>query len=349
MDDRAALMAGIVANPDEDTPRLALADWLQEHGDEHDRARAEFIRLQIQAHNLPRREAAGRKQLERSAEKLQRQHSPAWLAPLPFPPGYVSFTRGLLSPLMTTAGVFLKPRHQRALPDALATIGVESVWLTSHTTKAEALTSSAALGWVASLQTSGANDEILCAIGCSPNCAHFNELYLIEPRVTDAGLRSFALTARTARLRCFRLMCTSSRTQLTAEGVLPVLNSSRLPLLSALTLLCTKSFKYERVLRDPGMRRVTHLELFGPVPMSEVIASEHLRELRSLYVRKSVIAETDVDALVTGSNLARLTDFVIEFANEGRPQLSKKSEARLQERFGPTAISYDVNAMPRPR
>ena len=35
MDDRRALMAAILANPDEDTPRLALADWLQEHGDEH--------------------------------------------------------------------------------------------------------------------------------------------------------------------------------------------------------------------------------------------------------------------------------------------------------------------------
>src|SRR5687768_11363773 len=38
MDDRRALMAAIIANPDEDTPRLALADWLDEHGDAHDRA-----------------------------------------------------------------------------------------------------------------------------------------------------------------------------------------------------------------------------------------------------------------------------------------------------------------------
>jgi len=32
MDDRRALMAAIAANADEDTPRLALADWLDEHG-----------------------------------------------------------------------------------------------------------------------------------------------------------------------------------------------------------------------------------------------------------------------------------------------------------------------------
>ena len=44
MDEREALRAAIWADPEEDTPRLVYADWLQEHGDE---ARAEFIRVQI--------------------------------------------------------------------------------------------------------------------------------------------------------------------------------------------------------------------------------------------------------------------------------------------------------------
>src|SRR5947208_2588940 len=45
MSDEAALLAAIRANPDEDTPRLVYADWL----DENEQApRAEFIRLQIQ-------------------------------------------------------------------------------------------------------------------------------------------------------------------------------------------------------------------------------------------------------------------------------------------------------------
>jgi uncharacterized protein (TIGR02996 family) len=43
MSDRDALIAAILVNPDEDTPRLMFADWLDEHGDP---ARAEFIRLQ---------------------------------------------------------------------------------------------------------------------------------------------------------------------------------------------------------------------------------------------------------------------------------------------------------------
>jgi uncharacterized protein (TIGR02996 family) len=34
-------------NPRDDPPRLILADWLDENGDEIDRARAEFIRIQL--------------------------------------------------------------------------------------------------------------------------------------------------------------------------------------------------------------------------------------------------------------------------------------------------------------
>ena len=38
-----AFLQAILETPDDDTPRLIYADWLDEHGDV---ARAEFIRLQ---------------------------------------------------------------------------------------------------------------------------------------------------------------------------------------------------------------------------------------------------------------------------------------------------------------
>ena len=54
MSTESALLLAIRANPDEDTPRLVYADWLDEHADvlpgrapAEVRARAEFIRLQI--------------------------------------------------------------------------------------------------------------------------------------------------------------------------------------------------------------------------------------------------------------------------------------------------------------
>lgn len=47
-----AFMADIVANPEDDTPRLIYADWLQDHGGEDGVARAEFIRAQVELAKL---------------------------------------------------------------------------------------------------------------------------------------------------------------------------------------------------------------------------------------------------------------------------------------------------------
>ncbi|VTU00396.1 leucine-rich repeat-containing protein typical subtype : Putative Leucine-rich repeat-containing protein typical subtype OS=Nitrospina gracilis (strain 3/211) GN=NITGR_170119 PE=4 SV=1: LRR_6: LRR_7: LRR_6 [Gemmataceae bacterium] len=50
MTDHDALLAAICAAPDEDTPRLALADWLDEH-DRH--AQAGFVRTQVELARTP--------------------------------------------------------------------------------------------------------------------------------------------------------------------------------------------------------------------------------------------------------------------------------------------------------
>jgi uncharacterized protein (TIGR02996 family) len=49
VDHAPALLAVILAHPDDDAPRLILADWLEEHGDS---ARAEFIRVQMELARL---------------------------------------------------------------------------------------------------------------------------------------------------------------------------------------------------------------------------------------------------------------------------------------------------------
>jgi uncharacterized protein (TIGR02996 family) len=49
------LLAAVVANVDDDTPRLAYADWLDEHG-RFDRA--EFVRVQVERARRPAWDAA---------------------------------------------------------------------------------------------------------------------------------------------------------------------------------------------------------------------------------------------------------------------------------------------------
>jgi uncharacterized protein (TIGR02996 family) len=107
--DHDALLAAICANPEEDTPRLMFADWLDENGDPE---RAEFIRLQcelaafeednsgsfamyaflreryrtgLDASDWTRIDAGVHRiiALERRAADLLRRHGEAWLPKLP--------------------------------------------------------------------------------------------------------------------------------------------------------------------------------------------------------------------------------------------------------------------------
>jgi|GEM_PF-6382259 len=96
MSDRAALEAGIVARPDDDTARLVFADWLDEHG-EH--SRAEFVRLQIEWERAERFSAPwlaliGRMSALVKADPRELDAEPvSRLAPVPFRRGLTEAVR----------------------------------------------------------------------------------------------------------------------------------------------------------------------------------------------------------------------------------------------------------------
>jgi uncharacterized protein (TIGR02996 family) len=78
MSDETALLAAIRANPDEDTPRLVYADWLQEHSQPE---RAEFIRLQCAAARLPEGDVE-RVKKEKASNRLFKAHKVEWFGPV---------------------------------------------------------------------------------------------------------------------------------------------------------------------------------------------------------------------------------------------------------------------------
>ena len=78
MTEHAAFVQAILDAPDDDTPRLIFADWLEEHGDG---ARAEFIRLQCDRERLPAGDVRHRFLVEREQELLG-AHWEAWVGPL---------------------------------------------------------------------------------------------------------------------------------------------------------------------------------------------------------------------------------------------------------------------------
>src|SRR5437879_5252782 len=77
----AAFLEAIVDEPDVLAHRLVYADWLEDHGDEPRRARAEFIRLQVERDSLPPYHPRARALLRREEQFLAR-HGSDWSGPI---------------------------------------------------------------------------------------------------------------------------------------------------------------------------------------------------------------------------------------------------------------------------
>jgi uncharacterized protein (TIGR02996 family) len=107
MSAEAALLAAVVASPDDDLPRLVFADWCDEHGQPE---RAEFIRLQIENHRSGSRD--GTSPAAHRIAELFHKHQAEWMADLPkvFRENARSwrFRRGFLEDLPITAAGFAR-------------------------------------------------------------------------------------------------------------------------------------------------------------------------------------------------------------------------------------------------
>jgi len=76
-----AFFADIREHPDDDTPRLVYADWLDEYGNETDRKRAELIRLECHLARLPAPNPE-RDDLDRRRQQLVAELESIWFTPL---------------------------------------------------------------------------------------------------------------------------------------------------------------------------------------------------------------------------------------------------------------------------
>jgi uncharacterized protein (TIGR02996 family) len=106
MSDEDALLTAIAAHPDEDTPRLMYADWLDEHGQP---LRAEFIRVQIEIarnEHLPRARYADLFQRNRELLVNQRAELLGPLTALPTSAN-VEIQRGFVSVIELPVRAFL--------------------------------------------------------------------------------------------------------------------------------------------------------------------------------------------------------------------------------------------------
>jgi uncharacterized protein (TIGR02996 family) len=79
----SAILADVVAHPEDDAPRLVLADWLDDHGQSD---RAAFIRVQVELARarLPGG-AARRRELRKREKSLFAASEGCWKTPRPGP------------------------------------------------------------------------------------------------------------------------------------------------------------------------------------------------------------------------------------------------------------------------
>jgi uncharacterized protein (TIGR02996 family) len=95
-----AFLQAILESPDDDTPRLIYADWLDEHGQD---ARAEFIRLQCQLSKLPCEDPTW-PGLRIREQRLLAKHAREWLGDLRDAVVGWTFSRGFLDDIIFRAG-----------------------------------------------------------------------------------------------------------------------------------------------------------------------------------------------------------------------------------------------------
>jgi uncharacterized protein (TIGR02996 family) len=94
MNHEPALLQAICAAPEDDTPRLVYADWLDEHGQAE---RGQFIRVQCELDRLPP-DAPARPSLLEREKKLLRGNRKRWQAGKPAWASMGDFYRGFLVP-----------------------------------------------------------------------------------------------------------------------------------------------------------------------------------------------------------------------------------------------------------
>lgn len=130
MTDRAALLAAVCADPDDDLPRLAFADWLDDHGDP---GRAEFIRLQCELARLPADQSGDCGRLSERIDALAADNTERWLEELPQAPSefgwsYRNYDRGFPTTLFVVNSSRLTPALFAAAPIVrLSVVRVDSV------------------------------------------------------------------------------------------------------------------------------------------------------------------------------------------------------------------------------
>jgi uncharacterized protein (TIGR02996 family) len=181
-----ALMEAILHRPDDEGPRLVLADWLDERND----PRGEFIRVQCALAALERGDPRRAVLQERERELLDR-HREEWLAPMKrYASGFV-FRRGFVEEITVEARRFLEQAEALYALTPIRHVKLLDIAGYLHT-----LANSPLLSKLRALTVyaSHIGDSVARILAGSPYLGELRELYLGRNRIGDAGAEALAVS-----------------------------------------------------------------------------------------------------------------------------------------------------------
>jgi uncharacterized protein (TIGR02996 family) len=360
MSDEAALLLAIHAEPDDDTPRLVYADWLDEHGDPE---RAGFIRLQVErARAFP--PGALEPKLSAREMGLLRKHARAWFEP---PAGWKLDQQFLVQrgfPYAVTCNYHAYRDHQ----DVFVRWPITRLhpWLQAFDRESARCFAEVPLPAnirELDLYSSHAGPDVLRVLWAAPSLAGVlwldvgccrlgdvgatllaRELHMPRLRYLDLNYNSITgvgLRALAARTYCGSIeSLTLSNNQVTADDVCAFLGSDRW---TNLTDLCLWSLRLgdagvTRLASCPALARLTVLNLncngITDDGVRALAASPHVCNLRTLSLATNELTPACADVLIGSPHLRDL-----KYLRLTNNTFERRDRRKFVARFG-TGVSF---------
>lgn len=297
-----ALLDAIRANPEDDLPRLALADWCLEQPDAATQARGEFIHMRCRAALLPA-EDPERAALEARASELRRRHERAWLGGLETLAAGWHFERGMV--LLEVTGRSLRKQQ-------LARLAGQRGWQ-----------------WVIGLRGLLLEAADLNRVVGSPLLAQLTSLDFTDCDLGPAGARALADAPHAAQLT--RLALGYCRLGDDGACALAACPTGRLTMLT----LCNNAIGprgCKALAGSAALTRLTLLDLsrnpIGNAGVRALAGSASLAGLTELLLASGGIGDRGVAALVDSPHLGAIRRLDLSDNAIGEP-----SRRDLRERF----------------
>jgi uncharacterized protein (TIGR02996 family) len=305
MKDVKSWIKAIRAEVEDDTPRLACADWLEERGQAE---RAEFIRIQCQLARIegddPRRP-----DLARREEELLVAHEAEWQKEVPaWAAKYARFRRGFVAGVDTGVKTFLSKAA-----GLFVRAPVTRLFTRTDLAGLEALADSEHLAALRDLHLRSAEPAGVARLLASPHAAELRGLHLIAIAGWAARFPALAPVLESPKL--------ADLTRLSIRHVgfdeTDIRRFVRLPALRGLEALRLEQYEatdapIRELAAAEGLANLQSLDLEGNEAVTDegiraLAESEHLRNLTVLDLRRNRIGDAAMKALASG-NLHNLTD-----------------------------------------